>query len=104
MKRIITLLFLSLAASGCTEQARARRFGGTVDLQVAPGEKVIGATWKGDGAALWILTRPAKEGEQPETLRLRESSSWGVIEGTVVLHEQPAVSTSGAQVTVRVSR
>lgn len=87
MKRTILSLILTIA--GCTEQARARNFGGTTELQLPPGEKVVGATWKGKGS-VWILTRPAKADEKPEVLRLHESSSWGVIEGTVVLHEQAA--------------
>lgn len=85
----ILLTILSLfTLSACTEQARARNFGGTTDLRVPPGEKVVTVTWKGKGSNLWVLTREAKPGEQPETLRLHENSSWGVLEGTVILREQ----------------
>lgn len=71
--------------AGCTAQQRAKSFGGTAEIEVPAGQKVVGATWKEDH--LWYLTRASKPGEQPETLTLRESSSFGAVEGKVVFHE-----------------
>ena len=48
MKKIY--LFLSLLTilsfSSCTEQERARNFGGKIEIEVPVGYKVTSATWK----------------------------------------------------------
>lgn len=92
MKRILAIIGIILIIllpffflSGCTDNQRARTFGGTSDVKVAPGQKVISATWKQD--SLWYLTRPMRADEQPETSSLVESSSFGLVEGKVVFRE-----------------
>lgn len=70
----------------------ARQFGGTGHVDVRPGHKIIGATWK--GADLWVLTRPMRPGDEPETLSLREFSSWGAIEGEMLLREVDSQETA----------
>lgn len=77
---------LALTLTACNAQQRARTWGGTTEVQVQPGHKVIGATWK--ETDLWILTRPMQAGETPETVTLQESSAWGMVEGAVILQEQ----------------
>ena len=77
---------------GCTENQRARQFGGTGHVEVKPGHKVVGATWK--NTDLWVLTRPMRPGEEPETLSLREFSSWGAIEGEMLLREVDSQETA----------
>lgn len=83
---------LCVILCGCTENARARRFGGTSHVDAQAGHKVIGATWKGDD--LWLLSRPMRAGDEPEVLTLRESSSWGVVEGAVVIREVDSQETA----------
>jgi hypothetical protein len=85
MKSLI-LLFSILLLAGCTENARARKFGGAATYRVEAHQKVVNVTWK--EADLWILTRPAKDGEVPETLKFQEKSSLGILEGTIILQEQ----------------
>ena len=77
---------------GCTENQRARQFGGTGHVEVKPGHKIVGATWK--NTDLWVLTRPVRPGEEPETLSLREFSSWGAIEGEMLLREVDSQETA----------
>lgn len=85
-KRIIyALLLLCLLLSGCTEQTITRNLGGTMTLDLKPGQKLEEITWKDD--QLWYLTRPMKEDEEPETHTFQESSEWGIIEGTVIIIE-----------------
>lgn len=51
MKKILALslaLITMLAISSCTENQRARSFGGTMEIKVTPGYKVTMATWKQD--------------------------------------------------------
>ena len=49
MKKIIFILTLGLVTlftSSCTEQIRARAFGGELTIQVPKGQKLTMATWK----------------------------------------------------------
>lgn len=61
--RIACIITAVLLVSSCTDNQRARAWGGTVDVQVTPGQKVIGATWK--KSDLWIIHRPMRDGETP---------------------------------------
>jgi hypothetical protein len=85
MRTILVMLGL-LLLGGCTEQIRAKSFGGSTSTTMPQGQKVVCATWK--DADLWILTRPMRPDEKAETLTLRESSSWGVMRGQVTIVEQ----------------
>lgn len=85
---LLCLLSL-LGAAGllaCTEQERAKAWGGTANQDLPAGQKLVGMTWK--ESQLWILTRPMREGERPEEYQFYESSSWGLVEGRVVLKER----------------
>lgn len=84
---MVAVLFLVAATlAGCTENQRARQFGGTARVELPPGQKLVVATWKGDD--LWYLTRPMRPGEQPEVYEFVESSSFGIVQGKVVLTER----------------
>lgn len=86
MKRLLILsIFAALALSGCTENTRARAFGGKVDISVPAGQKVIGATWK--ESDLWYLTESMEESYQPKVKTLQESSAFGLMEGKVIFRE-----------------
>jgi len=80
---LLALCVLGVVA--CTTQDSARNWGGTANIDLGVGRKLIVVTWKYDD--LWILTREMRADEKPETYRFTESSSWGVMEGTVVLKE-----------------
>jgi hypothetical protein len=82
----IALLGLLVFLPSCTENSRAKKFGGTATVNLPPGTKFVGATWK--DAELWYLHRPAREGETPETITLQEQSSFGMIEGKVIFREK----------------
>jgi hypothetical protein len=84
MKTIILVVGLLLV--GCTDQIRAKQYGGNASMSLPTGQKVVCATWKENN--LWVLTRPMREGEKVETFTLRESSSWGVMQGTVTITER----------------
>jgi hypothetical protein len=83
---ILTIIFIAWTFSA---QWRARNWGGTFDVHVEAGHKFVNATWK--DADLWILSRPAKEGETFETepYIFKESSTLGFAEGTVRIYEHP---------------
>lgn len=89
MKKLATAMILMgcicLLSVGCTEKQRARQFGGTANETLPAGQKLLVATWKQDN--LWLLTRPMKAGETPETYEFNESSSFGVMQGKVIITE-----------------
>lgn len=76
---------LCMLLLACTEQQRARGLGGTSRIELAGGAKLVNVTWK--QADLWILTRRMREGEKAETYWFQESSTWGLLEGKVVIVE-----------------
>ena len=62
-KKIYAALLIAMMTvtllSGC--QSAARNWGGTVKIELEPGQKLEMITWKGD--SLWYLTRPMRAGE-----------------------------------------
>lgn len=72
--------------TGCTENTRAKYYGGTATIQLPKGTKLVTATWKDD--QLWYLYRPAKADETAETVVFKENSKYGLVEGKVIFVEQ----------------
>lgn len=84
MKKIIfAVLFLAavLTFSACTENQRARNFGGEMTIKLEPGQKLMMATWKGED--LFYLTEPMEADYTPKTKTFYENSSFGVLQTTV---------------------
>lgn len=88
MKKLALLfsLILILGLGSCTENQKAKAFGGTMKIVLPEGKKLVEATWKNED--LWYLTRDMREGEVPETYQFQENSSFGVWEGTVTFIEK----------------
>jgi hypothetical protein len=86
--KLKALLLIGLLAflPACTQQERAKAWGGTATIELPPSTKLVTATWR--YTQLWYLVRPAKPGEQPETLTFEENSSFGMIKGKVIFKEQ----------------
>ena len=82
---ICIALVMTLGAFGCSDNFRAKHWGGTMMIDVPKGERVTVVAWKND--ELWYMTRPMHEDEKPETWNFREKSSLGILEGGVVLKE-----------------
>jgi hypothetical protein len=76
---MMILVVMMVVISSCTENARARHFGGNEILTLKPNEKVLNVTWKDD--EMWVCTQDTITG----VVYFREKSSWGIIEGTVVI-------------------
>lgn len=79
MKKLGILLIGVMALFSCTENQRARRWGGTETIDLKPNEVVLNVTWKQD--QMWICTKDTVT----NVTYFREKSNWGVLEGTVVL-------------------
>lgn len=84
LKHILPILAVFAFAS-CTQNERAKSFGGTANVSLPAGQKLVTATWKGE--VLWYLSRPMRADESAETYTLQEESSWGMIEGKVIFNE-----------------
>lgn len=82
---VIIMMFMLLVTSGCTENYVAREFGGTLKVEVEPGYKVTSATWKEND--LFYFIEPMEEDYTPKEKKFIESSSYGVLESTVVFKE-----------------
>lgn len=84
MKKILLSLILLLAS--CTENSRAKKYGGTMTVDLPPNTAFVGATWKED--QLWYIYRPRKKDETPVTTTMHEDSRFGIIEGKVLFVEK----------------
>jgi hypothetical protein len=79
MKKLIFITVVTLGLASCTENERARRFGGTEEISLKTNEVVLNVTWKEN--EMWICTKDTVS----NVVYFREKSSWGVMEGTVIL-------------------
>ncbi len=85
MKKLLLILVLGVGLISCTENSRVKSFGGTGDIYLPQGQKLVNVTWKGE--QIWYLTRPFHKEEETEIYHFQEESSWGVVEGTYYIHE-----------------
>lgn len=89
MKTKVLLFFVAvfgiLSLISCTENQRARQFGGEMTIRLKPGEKLMMATWKNDD--LFYLTEPMEEGYVPKVKNFYEDSSYGIMQTTVTFIE-----------------
>jgi uncharacterized lipoprotein YehR (DUF1307 family) len=79
MKKIFVIAIAAMSLASCTDNERARRFGGTEEVKLKPNEVVLNVTWKEN--EMWVCTKDTTT----NTVYFREKSSWGVMEGTVIL-------------------
>jgi hypothetical protein len=84
MKKLLPILLIALFAS-CTENEKAKSYGGTAEITLPAGEKLINATWKDND--LWYLTRPMLPADSAVSYTFKEKSSFGYMEGTYIIHE-----------------
>tara|TARA_R110001592_G_scaffold67_9_gene464 strand:- start:402 stop:665 length:264 start_codon:yes stop_codon:yes gene_type:complete len=80
MKKYIILLLAIITITSCTQNSRAKSFGGTAEVVLPKGKKLVTATWKDSN--LWYLTKDMTEDDVAETYEFHEESSMGVMEGT----------------------
>ena len=88
MKKLFLLLVIAVTLSSisCTEQQRARRYGGNIEIQVDSGYKLLEVTWK-DGGDLWMLMEEMDSDYVPKTKVFKEQSSFGIMEGSITFKE-----------------
>lgn len=79
------MIAILLALLACTDNQRAKVIGGTMEVKLPCDQVVFDVTWKGEN--LWYATQPPRLDWRPETKRFVEYSSYGLIEGEVILIE-----------------
>lgn len=78
-------LALTLFVPSCTCNRMARSFGGTQKIELKEGQRVVNCTFKEDD--IWVLYRNDTT-TPPDTLSFAEHSSYGLLQGTVLLIER----------------
>jgi len=89
MKKLFMLIvvgFLLVSFISCTENQRAKSFGGNAKVKLEQGKKLVNVTWKEDN--LWILVVDREGNETPKTYQFSEESSFGLLEGSYTIIEQ----------------
>ena len=86
MKKLLFGILFCLCVISCTEQERAYAYGGTVKIELEPGEKLVECTWK--DSRLWYLVEPMDSDYVPKTKYFKESDPWGLTEGKVIFIEK----------------
>ena len=81
MRKLTMVAITLLALASCTDNQRARNFGGTETVKLEPNEKFINITWKQDN--LWIIVQDTVTG----TYYAREKSSLGIMQGKVIIQK-----------------
>ena len=79
MKRLFLIAVVAMTIISCTDNQRARSFGGTETIKLQPNEEFINITWKQDN--LWVIVKDKTTGK----FYAREKSSFGMMEGKVVI-------------------
>ena len=74
---LITIFVLSMVS--CTDNSRARNFGGTETVLLKSNEEFVNITWKEND--LWIIVKDKNTGNY----YAREKSQYGVWQGTVII-------------------
>jgi len=82
---MILIVGISFVATSCTENTRAKRWGGSMTVTLDSHQKLVNVTWK--DSHMWILTRPMRVGETNEVYTFKEKSTYGVMEGTITIVE-----------------
>lgn len=86
MKQLITVIIGLVLLTGCTENRRAKAFGGTQTISLPPGKQLVTATWKEND--LWYVTIDRPTNQPPRVSVFQEKSSFGLLEGKIVFQEQ----------------
>jgi hypothetical protein len=81
MRKLTMVAITLLALVSCTDNQRARRFGGTETVKLEPNEKFVNIAWKNDD--LWIIVQDTVTGNY----YAREKSSFGIMQGKVIIQK-----------------
>lgn len=78
---LIILTLIACVCIGCTENERARSWGGTEKIELNQHEILLNITWK--GTDMWLLTIDTTT----HIKHFRERSTLGIMEGEIIIQE-----------------
>ena len=84
-RKALLIAFAAIMMVGCTEKEMTRHFGGSSEIRLEKGQRLVEVTWKDEN--LWILTEPMDADYQPRTKTFYEDSSFGLYEGKITIIE-----------------
>ena len=64
-KMMMLMLLVVFMSVSCTQEQRAKNWGGSYDYELPVNQKLVDVTWKGDDT--WVLYRDMRENEKAET-------------------------------------
>lgn len=90
MKKYLLLVALAISSvfSSCTDNQMARNYGGTEEVTLQDNHELLNVTWKQDD--MWIITKDTTT----NICYAQEKSSWGLLEGTIVLNPPTKLQTT----------
>ena len=80
---VMVVIVMGITMNSCTENQRAKNWGGTAKIVLPKHQKLVITTWKDDN--LWYLTREMREDEKAETYTFVEDANFGIMNGKVIL-------------------
>lgn len=87
MKRIFLMAIVALAiCSSCTKNQLVKKFGGSATMDLPSGQKLINVDWD-KSEHMWYLTRPMTSSDTAKTYTFKESSNYGIVQGTYTIVE-----------------
>ena len=81
----IIIIFVIFNLLSCTDNSRARMWGGEMVVNLEKGQKLVDVTWK--ETSLWYMTKPMDSLDVAETYIFQEDSRYAVFEGKVIFKE-----------------
>jgi len=75
-----TVILLTLMLISCTNNMKARTFGGTEEIKLNKNEVLMNATWKQND--LWVLVKDTTTNK----CEFKEYSSFGILQGKIVFN------------------
>ena len=79
MKKLLFITAFIMIISSCTENERAKNWGGSTSIELQKNEVLLEITWKEDN--MWVLTTDTLT----DTSYFREMSSFGMMEGEIMI-------------------
>jgi len=83
---LMAICLITIVIMSCTQNQRAKQWGGTAYYSIPADKEFVFATWK--ESDLWIVTKPREVGHEPKVYTMTEESSWGVLQGGVIITEE----------------
>lgn len=90
--KLISAIIATVLIVSCTNNERAKIYGGTTTIELPENQKLINITWKEQN--MWYLTKPMNNNDSAETYIFHEESNYGVWEGTIIIKEVKTQSVS----------